>query len=44
VVPLKDATGTVRAVLDVDSSELHGLGEEDARFLERVAGIIEPLL
>ena len=36
VVPLFDATGTVTAVLDIDSRELNTFDEVDQRWLERI--------
>lgn len=40
VVPLHDALGTVRAVLDIDSRELNAFDAVDARYLEQVARVI----
>ncbi|MCB9168933.1 MAG: GAF domain-containing protein [Flavobacteriales bacterium] len=44
VVPLHDANGHVRAVLDVDSSVFHDLGPLDAMLFEDLGRLIEPLL
>ena len=40
VVPLKDATGTIIGVLDVDSKELGSFDETDAKWLEKIVGVI----
>lgn len=40
VVPVRDAAGQVRAVLDVDSDRAGAFDEVDARFLEEVCGWI----
>jgi len=40
VVPVLDAAGRVRAVLDVDSDTLGAFDETDVRFLEEVCGWI----
>lgn len=40
VVPVLDASGRVRAVLDVDSDAVEAFDETDARFLEEVCGWI----
>ena len=43
VVPVVDAAGKVRAVLDVDSDALGAFDETDARYLKRVCGWLTPL-
>jgi len=40
VVPVKDGNGRVRAVLDIDSTELSTFDETDRLYLEQVADII----
>lgn len=40
VVPVKDATGAVRAVLDVDSDRPDAFGDEDVAGLARIAALI----
>ncbi len=40
VVPVFDAAGRLRAVLDVDSDFPDAFGENDARFLEAVCGML----
>ncbi len=40
VVPFKDKTGKITAVLDVDSSELNSFDEVDAEFLEKIVALI----
>ena len=40
VVPLKDATGTITGVLDVDSKELGSFDETDAKWLEKIVRVI----
>ena len=40
VVPLFDATGTVTAVLDIDSRDLNTFDETDKKWLEEIVGII----
>lgn len=40
VVPLKDATGTIIGVLDVDSKDLGSFDETDAKWLEKIVGVI----
>ncbi len=44
VVPVRDRLGNVKAVLDVDSSKLGDLDEDDAGFLEQVCTLIQPLV
>jgi len=39
VVPLKDSTGAIIGVLDVDSKELGSFAEVDARWLEKIIEI-----
>ncbi|MCB0793574.1 MAG: GAF domain-containing protein [Flavobacteriales bacterium] len=41
VVPVRDRSGNLVAVLDVDSTEKGGLDERDARGLERVAQLLD---
>lgn len=41
VVPLRDDEGTVIGVLDIDSKELATFDDEDARWLEEIARVIE---
>ena len=41
VVPLHDSQGNVAGVLDIDSRELAAFDEEDARWLEAIARVIE---
>lgn len=41
VVPLKDASGTIIGVLDVDSKEFDSFDETDAKWLEKIVGIID---
>ena len=43
VVPVFDAAGRVRAVLDVDSDTLAAFDETDARFLEEICRRLTPL-
>ncbi len=40
VIPLKDAQGEVRAVLDIDSTQLDAFSETDRLGLERIADIV----
>ena len=40
VVPLKDAQGEVRAVLDIDSTQLDAFSDTDRHGLEQIADII----
>ena len=40
VVPLIDASGTVRAVLDIDSRELDAFDDVDCKALEQVAQLV----
>ena len=40
VVPLKDAQGEVRAVLDIDSTQLDAFSETDRIALEHIADIV----
>jgi GAF domain-containing protein len=40
VVPLRDAGGRVRAVLDIDSTELATFDDTDRQWLERIAATI----
>ncbi|MFC2113158.1 GAF domain-containing protein [Bacteroidota bacterium] len=40
VIPLRDASGKVRGVLDVDSKELDHFDEVDARGLERIISLL----
>jgi len=40
VVPYKDKTGKITAVLDVDSSELGSFDEIDAEYLEKIVALI----
>ena len=44
VIPIKDATGEVRAVLDLDSPTLGRFDEEDLRGLEPAAALFTPLV
>ncbi|MEM9022644.1 MAG: GAF domain-containing protein [Bacteroidota bacterium] len=44
VVPVQDASGTVRMVLDVDSSRLNDFDDTDQQWLERIAQLIGNLL
>jgi len=37
VVPLRDTSNQVKAVLDIDSDKLNGFNEEDKSFLENIA-------
>ena len=41
VVPLKDQSGKVLGVLDVDSKELSSFDETDAEWLERIVALVE---
>jgi GAF domain-containing protein len=43
VVPVIDDSGQLRAVLDIDSSELDTFDEVDQRYLERIAGRMKGL-
>ena len=40
MVPLIDAEGTVRAVLDIDSRDLNAFDDVDRKALEKVAQIV----
>lgn len=40
VVPVRDKTGNVIAVLDVDSKELNSFDETDARYLEKIVALL----
>ena len=40
VVPYKDKTGKITAILDVDSSELNSFDEVDAEYLEKIVALI----
>jgi GAF domain-containing protein len=40
VVPYKDKTGKITAVLDVDSSEFNSFDEVDAEYLEKIVALI----
>lgn len=40
VVPVKDANGTVRSVIDIDSRELSAFDDVDAQYLEQVAQVV----
>jgi L-methionine (R)-S-oxide reductase len=44
VVPILDASGQVRAVLDVDSNTPGAFNETDARYLEKVGSWITPAI
>lgn len=44
VVPLVDAVGTVRAVLDIDSKDLGAFDDEDAHYLEQASLVIAKVL
>ena len=44
VIPLTDAAGTVRAVLDIDSKDLGAFDDEDARYLEQASLVIAKVL
>jgi GAF domain-containing protein len=41
VVPLKDKSGKILGVLDVDSTEFNNFDEDDAEWLEKIIGLIE---
>lgn len=43
VVPVMDRNGKVAAVLDIDSSELDDLGDVDAKALEALCALLQPL-
>ena len=43
VVPIRDHSGRVAAVLDIDSSEPADFGEVDAHALDRLCALLEPL-
>ncbi len=43
VVPVRDHSGRIAAVLDIDSTELAGFSEEDAHALTRLCALLEPL-
>lgn len=40
VVPIRDADGNVRMVLDVDSDRLNAFDDNDVKFLEDIAAIV----
>jgi GAF domain-containing protein len=40
VVPLIDAEGTVRAVLDIDSRDLNTFDETDRHYLEQIVKLL----
>ncbi len=40
VVPIRDGSGNIFGVLDVDSKELNSFDETDARWLEKIVGLI----
>lgn len=40
VVPLRDKSGSIIGVLDVDSKELNTFDETDAEWLEKIVGLI----
>ena len=40
VVPVRDASGTVWAVLDIDSRELGTFDDTDRRYLEQLVGLL----
>jgi len=40
VVPIRDAQGEVKYVLDIDSDQLNSFDEEDKRHLERIARLL----
>ncbi|MBR5687419.1 MAG: GAF domain-containing protein [Prevotella sp.] len=40
VIPLKDAQGKVRAVLDIDSLDLNAFDDLDRRYLEEIAALV----
>lgn len=42
VVPVFDVTGTVAAVLDIDSCELNTFDETDRKYLERAVSLLSP--
>jgi GAF domain-containing protein len=43
VVPIRDRSGRVAAVLDIDSTELADFGQVDAHALDRLCALLEPL-
>lgn len=43
VVPVRDHSGRIAAVLDIDSTELADFNEEDAHALGRLCALLEPL-
>ena len=43
VVPVRDHSGRIAAVLDIDSTELADFDEEDAHALTRLCALLEPL-
>ncbi len=43
VVPVRDRSGRIAAVLDIDSTELADFGEVDAHALGRLCALLEPL-
>ncbi|MFC1838426.1 GAF domain-containing protein [Thermodesulfobacteriota bacterium] len=40
VIPVKDNENNVRAVLDIDSTEINSFDEADQRYLEKICGYI----
>jgi GAF domain-containing protein len=40
VIPVKDKSGAVLGVLDIDSKFLNSFDESDAKWLERIVGLI----
>ncbi len=40
VVPVRDGSGNIFGVLDVQSKELNSFDETDARWLEKIVGLI----
>ena len=43
VVPIRDRSGRIAAVLDIDSTEIDGFNEVDAHALDRMCALLEPL-
>jgi L-methionine (R)-S-oxide reductase len=43
VVPIRDRSGRIAAVLDIDSTELADFSEVDAHALSQLCGMLEPL-
>ncbi len=43
VIPVRDRSGRIAAVLDIDSTKLADFGEEDADALSRLCALLEPL-